>query len=301
MTKEKKYHGVIVPMVSAVTESAEIDSASVNKLVNFVIDAGANPFVLGTTGEIASLTHAKKYALVKEVNQYLKGRSIFFAGITDNCIEYSITTANEYADLGVNVLVVHLPYFYPLDNKLIKKYFEKLASESPLPIIIYNIVSVTHISIPVEVINELSMHPNIVGLKDSERNWSRMEELAGLFEKRDDFSLFIGWTNKSYEALRLGFDGIIPNTGNIVPSLFRLLYDAVRRGSNGEAIEFQNKAERLSVLVQNDKTMTRTIPEIKAIMSYMGLCQPYVLPPLEKLSDSESSRLIDLFTRLNLD
>jgi dihydrodipicolinate synthase/N-acetylneuraminate lyase len=301
MSNEKKYRGVIVPMVSVLTESLEIDYRSIDKYINFIVDTGTYPFVLGTTGEIASLTHAKKYSFIREVSRCLAGRSLLYAGITDNCIEYSIKAANDYAELGVNVLVAHLPYFYPLDNKLIERYFKKLASISPLPIIIYNIVSITHISIPIDIIDELSGHPNIVGLKDSERNWSRMEKLAERFEGRDDFSLFIGWTNKSYEALKIGFDGIIPNTGNIVPSLFRSLYDAVRHGHDVEAIDIQRKTERLSELVQNDKTMTRTIPELKSIMSRLNLCQPYVLPPLEMLSDSEASDLFDAFIGLNLE
>jgi len=300
MKQKKKFHGVIVPMVTPFTESGEIDTNSVNKIVDFVINAGAFPFVLGTTGEIASISYKKRFELVKLAAQYINDRTTFYAGITDNCIDNTLKSAEDFANIGVDVLVVHLPYFFPLDNNLMKRYFEIIANSSPLPIILYNIVSITHMSLPLEIADELSHHPNIVGLKDSERDWERMKELAKLFRERDDFSIFIGWTNKSCEALEIGFDGIIPNTGNITPSLFKSLYDHVIRGEDEFAIQLQNKAESLSKLVQNNKTMAQTIPELKTIMNYMNLCDPYVLPPLAHLDSRNREILFSEFTTLDV-
>ncbi len=197
-------------------------------------------------------------------------------------------------------MVVHLPYFFPLTEKLVLSYFESIADNSPAPIIIYNIKSITHMSIPVNVIEKLSGHENIAGLKDSDRDFERVEILAEKFRDRDDFSLFIGWTNKSSEALHLGFDGIIPNTANMVPGLFQSLYNFAIEGKNEEAMKIQAKAEQLSELVQNNRTMTRTIPELKTIMNHLGLCKPFVLPPLEKLKESDAALLVKEYLGLDL-
>jgi 4-hydroxy-tetrahydrodipicolinate synthase len=196
--------------------------------------------------------------------------------------------------------VVHLPYFFPLNNDLMLKYFENLADNSPRPLMIYNIVSITHMSIPIEVIEKLSYHSNIVGLKDSERDWERHQKMTDLFRDREDFVLFIGWTNKSSESILMGFDGIIPNTANVIPKLFYSLYEAAFNGKIDEALKLQAKAEMLSELVQNNRTMTRTIPELKVLMNHLDICKPYVLPPLETISKKKAEILIHNFKKLNL-
>jgi len=155
-------------------------------------------------------------------------------------------------------------------------------------------------SIPIEVIEKLSTHSNIVGLKDSDRDFQRVEYLAKLFKDREDFSLFIGWTNKSSQALLLGFDGIVPNTANIIPILYKSLYDAAFNGDEKSAEEYQTKADTLANLVQKNKTMTRTIPEIKTIMNHLNICTPYVLPPLTNLTESETKELINNYLSLDL-
>ena len=300
MKKQKKYHGVIVPMVTPVTESGKIDESSVEKLVDSVISSGGFPFILGTTGEIASNTYENREQLAKKTAGSVNGRKTLYAGITDNSIDKTIETGKKYFDYGVNAFVVHLPYFYPLTEDLMLKYYENLAEKLPAPIIIYNIFSVTHMSIPIGVIEKLSLHPNIAGIKDSERDFERVKKLAELFKDDDNFSLFIGWTNKSSEALLMGFDGIVPNTGNIVPQLFQSLYKEASSDNKEEAEKYQAKAELLSKLVQNNKTMARTIPELKTIMHSQGICEPYVLPPLEPLTKSEQEVLIKEYKSLNL-
>ena len=297
---KKKYCGVIAPLVTPVTKSGKIDKNSVKRLVDYVIDANNYPFILGTTGEIAYNSQSNREKLAETAVKHVNGRKTLFAGITSNCIDNTIETAKIFAEFGVDVFVVHLPYFLPLTHEQMQKYFENIANSSPKPIMIYNITSITHMSIPVEVIEKLSYHPNIVGLKDSERDWERHQRMTDLFRDREDFVLFIGWTNKSSESILMGFDGIIPNTANIIPKLFHSLYEAASIGDTKKAFKFQEKSEELSELVQNNRTMTRTIPELKAIMNHLDICTPYVLPPLEALSEKEAKILIHNFNKLNL-
>lgn len=299
MTK-KKYYGVIAPLITPIDKSGRIDDESVEKLFRLVMKHNNFPFILGTTGEIALNPVSNREHLTKLAVKIVNDKTTLYAGITDNCVENTVSTAKKYSDYGVHVFVVHLPYFFPLTPDLMLKYFEYIADNSPRPVIIYNIKSITNMSIPVEVIEKLSYHPNIAGLKDSERDYERVEKLAEKFKDRHDFSLFIGWTNKSSQALLLGFDGIIPNTSNITPGLFQSLYEAAFKGDEKTAIDFQERAETLSVLVQNNKPMTRTIPEIKAILNHMNICRPFVQMPLVPLTDEENKVLINEYSKLSL-
>ncbi len=296
----KKYYGVIIPMLTPLERSGDIDEESVKKMLDYFLQNDTFPFVLGTTGEIASNSLQNREKYVKVVTNYLAGRTTLYAGISDNCIFHSIEAAKKYADFGVDVCVAHLPNFFPLTPDLMLRYFETLAENSPVPIIIYNVQSVTHMTIPVEIIEKLSYHENIVGLKDSNRDWERVESLISLFRRRKDFSLFIGWTAKSAEALLNGFDGIVPNPGNVAPALFHALYEAAVHGERGKAMKFQAQANKLIELVQKNKTMTRTIPELKALMNFLNICKPYVLPPLKSLTSDEAELLIQKFKQLKI-
>lgn len=296
----KNYHGVVVPLLTPVDTNGQIDLASVETLLNFTLETGNYPFVLGTTGEMGFVSQTDREKFVKHVGAHLAGKTTFYAAVSDNALGNSIEAAKKYVDYGVNVLVAHLPYFLPIQPDAMLKYFESLADAAPAPLIIYNIASITHMSIPVDVIEKLSHHPNIAGLKDSERDWERIEELSALMKDREDFSLFIGWTDKSTESLAVGFDGIIPNTANVAPNLFQDLYQAAMAGDFDKAGALQLKAGEIGQLVQAGKTMTITIPELKAITRHLGVCGQHVLPPLKALEGPAADALVQNFLAINL-
>lgn len=287
-------------MLTPINAHGQIDLPAVEKLFDFTLQSGNFPFVLGTTGEMASVSYTNREILVKQAVKCVEGKSILYVGIADNCVENTISASKKYADWGADVFVVHLPSFLPIGPDLMLKYFETVADNSPAPVMIYNIVSITRMSIPIDVIESLSHHPNIVGLKDSERDFERIQALATIFKDREDFALSIGWTDKSSEAISLGFDGIIPNTANVIPGLFQSLYKAASRGDDAVAGQLQAKAHQLGKLVQANKTMTRTIPELKAILHHLKICQPFVLPPIEMIEAQEADELVKNFTELNL-
>src|SRR3954451_9290009 len=168
MKTKKKYNGVVVPMVSPFREDRRIDSAGVDALINHVIESGAHPFVIGTTGESASISRSDKINLVSETVKVTKGRAVIYAGISNNSLQESVNDAKTYHDLGVDVAVATMPSYYPVDEHQMLSYFEELANSIPCPLIIYNIPVTTHLSIPIHVIDKLSIHENIVGFKDSE-------------------------------------------------------------------------------------------------------------------------------------
>jgi len=287
-------------MLTPINAHGQIDLPAVEKLFDFTLKPGNFPFALGTTGEMAFVSNASREKFVKHAADHLGGKSTFYAAISDNSLENSINAAKKYVDWGVDVLVAHLPYFLPIGPDAMLKYFEALADNSPAPVMIYNVVSITRMSIPIDVIESLSHHPNIVGLKDSERDFERIQALATIFKDREDFALFIVWTDKSTEALSIGFDGIIPNTANVAPDLFQDLYQAAIAGELEKAQAIQSKAGEIGKLVQAGKTMTTTIPELKAITQHLGVCDQHVLPPLDAFEGPDAETLVKNFLDLNL-
>jgi len=165
MTSSTRCEGVIVPMVTPCTEDGKVDVESAQRLTRYIIARGCKPFLLGTTGEATSVAAGQKPVLVKSVIETAGREDVVYAGISSNCMEESIDMAHLFATAGVTYAVCHLPYYYSLSPVQMKNYFWELATSIDIPLILYNIPATTHMSIPLDIVFELSEHPNIAGIK----------------------------------------------------------------------------------------------------------------------------------------
>jgi len=291
LKEEKKYHGVVIPMITPFTEGGKIDEFAATRIVEYLLKEEMYLFLLGTTGESASMPLELKLQFVKYVIDNIKINTIVYVGIADNCLKNSINLASKYSDLGADVFVAHLPSYYPLTPDHMLNYYETLAENSPRPIIIYNIPGTTNMSIPLDVIDKLSHHPNIVGLKDSERDLSRLKQSAEMFGERPDFSILCGWTAQSANILLSGYDGIVPSTGNVVPNMFKKLYKSVISGDSEKAKKLQVEINRIADIHQTVSSLSVSISQLKVMMSELGMCEQWVLPPLMTLSLKERDQI----------
>ncbi len=300
LTSEK----VIVPMVSPFKTDHSVDEEAVVRICGMFREAGVSVFVLGTTGEGDSMSAVQRATLVKQVVREVKGELKIFAGLTGNSLSESVEDGKRYADLGAEYLVAKLPNYYPIDGEQMLRYFGLLADSVTLPLYIYNIPSTTHNSIPTAILDKLSHHPNILGVKDSERDPTRLEESLRLWGRREDFELLIGWAAKSAYGLENGASGIVPSTGNLTPALYAQMIESVKIGNMKTAQELQEKTNKISALYQKERNLSQSITALKTLMQMKGLCSGEVLPPMHTLSPQEREDFISKvsieFNQLNI-
>ncbi|MCF0208847.1 MAG: dihydrodipicolinate synthase family protein, partial [Bacteroidaceae bacterium] len=220
----KKYHGVVVPMVTPITKNGDIDVAAVERIVDNMASHKCAPLIMGTTGEGNSVSTEQGTVMIAAAVRGAKGRVLIYAGLPGTCISEQREAANAFIKAGADVIAATLPSYYALTDEQMEKYYTDLADYLSVPLMLYNITITTHMSIPVEVIERLSHHPNIVGLKDSENNLPRLEECCKLFADREDFAYFCGCAANSCAALQNGGDGIVPSVGNYLPQMYQDLY-----------------------------------------------------------------------------
>jgi 4-hydroxy-tetrahydrodipicolinate synthase len=280
MNVQKKYTGVIVPAVTPLTEKLQIDNAAVAKLFTLFYQHNIAPFILGTTGEAASLPLQIKKDYVLAAEQNKKMGTLLYAGIGSNVLAESIEFAAYCCLHAVDVLVATLPSYYTLTEKQMLNYFTTLADNISLPLFIYNIPATTHMSIPLHIIDELSQHKNIVGLKDSERSEERMLESLKLWSKREDFHYILGWAAKSADALLNGADGLVPSTGNLYPEVYKDMLKAYEQADKDNIYVMQQLSDEYGALYQANRTLGESLHALKLLMKEKGLCDEYVMPPL---------------------
>lgn len=289
---KKKYSGVVVPMVTPFTDKEEIDSSSIVRICQNFADNGVSPLLLGTTGESTSLSAEDSELIVKTAVKTINTKVLIYAGLSGNSVKQNIKSANRYAGLGADVIVSILPNYYPLTPQQMNDYYIRIADTTSCPVMIYNIPATTNMSIPLDVVDRLSGHPNICGFKDSERDEQRMEKCINMFSGREDFSYFVGCAKFSAISLRKGADGIIPSTGNFTPGMFKHLYDLSLAKKWDEAEKIQNETDEIAKIYQGGRTLGQSLPALKTMMSVLGLCSPYTIMPLTTPSLEEQDDII---------
>ena len=286
-----KYNGVVVPMVTPVTPNGFLDKPAVERIIRSFVQAGVSPLLMGTTGEGNSVSTIDGQELIETAVKAAEGQITIYAGLTGNCFIEQLKQAGYYSASGADVIVATLPSYYSLTPEQMENYYRRLADSIKGPLMLYNIAATTQMSIPIDVIERLAAHPNIVGLKDSERDLERMEKCIAIADERDDFAYFCGWAAQSAKSLELGGNGIVPSTANFVPGMFRQLYDAAVSGDMETAYRLQDETKEIAKLYQAGRTLGQSLTALKVMMQTRGLCTPDMLMPLTRLSAEEEAAI----------
>jgi dihydrodipicolinate synthase/N-acetylneuraminate lyase len=298
MARREKLEGAVVPMVTPVIADGTLDGRAVERVVDFLIAGGVSGiFVLGTTGEGASVSRADRQRLVELAVSRARGRALVYAGIGDTHPE-GVDSGNEFLKAGADVIVSRPRISHPLDQLL--SWYQGLLDGLDGPLIIYNMPMTTKVSIPLEVIEKLLGHPKLVGMKDSENNPERLEELFRRFGGRPDFAIFVGVGALMARGLKLGAAGIVPSVGNLIPEVCQNLCTSARRGDWTEAENHYSRMNTVSALYQKGRTLNESLTMLKGAMSCRGLCLPHVLPPLRAISETELASLRSEMSQLQL-
>lgn len=295
---QKRYSGVVVPMITPVNEDFTVDVVAVERIMKLFGQYGIHPLVMGTTGESSSVSESEGYRFVEAAVKAKNANQCVYAGLVGNNVEALIERGNRYIDLGADCVVATLPSYYILTSAQMVNFYKTLADNVKGPVMMYNIKATTQMSIPLDVVAELSQHPNIFGLKDSERDADRMKSCIDTYKNNPRFSYFCGWGAQSYGSLLLGADGVVPSTGNIVPDMYGKLYNAALAADWAECEKWQTITDKVAVVYQKDRTLGESLAALKVMMQTVGSCGTQMMPPLTRLTTAEEELVKNRFAEL---
>ena len=294
----KRFSGVVVPMITPLKSDLTVDVKAVDRIMLMFAKHSIHPLVLGTTGESSSISEEESIRFVETAVKHKSPNQYVYAGLVGNNVQNLIERGNKYIDLGADCVVATLPSYYILTSEQMIAFYQTLADKINGPVMMYNIKATTQMSIPLDVIDKLSVHPNIFGLKDSERDAERMQTLIENYKDRQDFAYFCGWGAQGAGSLQLGADGIVPSTGNIVPDLYQKLYDAALKKDWEECTKWQLETDKIGLVYQKDKTLGLSLSALKVLMNNTGICGTTMMPPLTELKDEEKLQVIQNFKEI---
>jgi 4-hydroxy-tetrahydrodipicolinate synthase len=295
-----KYHGAVVPLVTPFTAQGTLDTAALNRLVDDQIAGGVTGiFVLGTTGEGAHVPREVRRQLVAQTVARVNQRVLVYAGLGD-IRAADLTEANEFFQAGADAVVAHPPISEKIAAEKLLGWYQSLLEQARGPLMLYNMPSTTGVSIPLDAVEKLLGHPRLAGVKDSENNPKRHEELLKRFGGKKDFSVFIGVGALMEKGLKLGADGIVPSVGNLIPEVCQQLCDAAKQGDwNAVEIHFA-RMNAVALLYQKGRNLNESLAALKAAIHCRGLCALQVLPPLRRVSEAELEKIRHQMSELHL-
>lgn len=277
---QKRFSGVVVPMITPLNKDLTVDVIAVERIITLFATHGINPLVLGTTGESSSINEVESCRLVAAAVKAKGENQCIYAGLVGNQVDDLINRGNKYINLGADCVVATLPSYYTLTSAQMTLFYQTLADKISGPVMMYNIKATTQMSIPMEVVATLASHPNIWGLKDSERDYDRMKAFIERYKNDENFSYFCGWGAQSAGSMQLGADGIVPSTGNYVPEMYGKLYAAGMNEDWDECNKWQDETDQMALLYQKDRTLGESLAVLKSLMNEKGICQTTMMPPL---------------------
>lgn len=295
-----KYSGAVVPLVTPFAANGALDEPALERLVDAQIAGGVEGvFVLGTTGEGAHVPRELRRRLVEVAAKRAAKRTLIFAGLGDVRLA-DADEANEFFHAGADAVVVHPPISEKVGAENLQEWFRALLDKLEGPALLYNMPMTTGVSIPLDAVEKLLGHPKFVGLKDSENNPTRHEEMLKRFGGKKDFSVFIGVGALMEKGLKQGADGIVPSVGNLIPDVCHQICAAAKK-ADWTAVE-QSQARMMSVagLYQKGRNLNESLAALKAAMHLRGLCATTVVPPLRKVSAAELEKIRHAMTELHL-
>jgi dihydrodipicolinate synthase/N-acetylneuraminate lyase len=289
MNSKLRIHGVVPPVPTPLTHSGRVDVAAIHRIMeHLVLGACDAAFVLGSTGELASLCQESREIVIRTAVAALDGRIPLLVGIAATYPAETLSLARLASDLGADALVMAAPYYYDLAPDELKRYFTSILPQLDRPTLLYNMPWLTGHVLDMDCLTAALEHPNVIGFKDSSGDVNYLRQMIKVAATRAQTTVLVGNEFFYLEGLRLGAHGVVGGGGNIYPALFRALQDAFDRNDLSQAERLQNQIIQIGNQIFGITGRPSSVfCAVKAGLSALGLCEPHMAPPLTSCTPAE--------------
>ncbi len=277
---ENKFRGTGIALITPFNEDFSVDFEALERIVNHVIDNGADFLVaLGTTSEAPTLTAEEKRAVVGTILKANGGRLPVLLGMGGNNTQAVVGAIKMQDFTGIKGILSVVPYYNKPNQRGMKAHFTAIADASPVPVILYNVPGRVGVNLQAATCVELAQHPNIVAVKEASGNLQQIMEI--LRDKPIDFDVLSGDDGITQPLMALGAKGVISVAANAYTKPFSNMMHAVTHGRIDESLCLHYAMMRMNQLIFADGNPAG----IKCLMSLMGLCKNVLRLPLVTVAE----------------
>ena len=288
----KRLGGVLGPLVTTFYgQTGEVDVASFAANVRAHLAAGLHGVVVtGSTGEAALLDSDERASLVDAAREMVPRDKWLLVGTGAESTRTCLQLTRDAAHRGADAVLVVAPHYYgsAMTAEALMQHYWRIAEESPVPVVLYNIPKYMHYALAPQLVAELATHPNVIGIKDSSGNRELFASYMNI--QSDGFSVLDGNAQLFQAALQMGARGGILAAGLFAPRLTLDIYDAMCSGDTSAADTGQARLTPLGAKIVGEFG----VAGVKAAMDRVGLAGGPVRSPLVPLSAEQMAAVDEL-------
>ena len=278
--------GIIPPLPTPFTPAGELDVPALQTLIAALEPQVDGFLILGSNGEAVFLSEAERRTVLEAAREVIPESKPMIAG-TGGETTRLVRERNEVAAaVGADYALVLAPHYYRgnMSEEVLQMHFERVADESPLPLMLYNIPAATTLSLSPALVAQLAEHSSVVGLKDSSGNVGALTEITQLVP---EFAVLTGNAPTLLAALSLGAKGGILAAANVAAAAFGQILAHFERGEMEQARKLQFELNPLALAV----TSRYGVPGLKAVLRLQGHPAGYPRAPLLDVSNEVMGEL----------
>ena len=280
------WNGVFPAVNTMFKEDESFDLELFRHNIEKQIEAGVNGIILGgSLGETSTMNASEKFELLEFALSFIKGRIPVILNIAEQRTQDAVDIAKKAELMGADGLMLLPPMRYYADSAETVEFFTAVATNTKLPIMIYNNPVDYKIHVTVEMFEGLAKYPNINAVKESTRDTTNISRMINRFGNR--FAILCGVDTIAIESLVMGSDGWVAGLVDGFPKETVAIYKLVKAGRLQEALEIFRWFLPLLELDIHPKL----VQYIKLAASKTGMASEHVRAPRLPLKGEEKKRI----------
>ena len=280
---DKKFTGVIPPVVVPLTQARELDVLSFERSVNRMIDAGVDGlFILGSSSEVVFSTDKRRNEIIENLVRIVDGRVPVLAGIIDTETERMIEHGKRAEQMGVDALVATCPFYALQGIDEIEWSFRCLHDALDLPLFAYDIPVCVHNKLDTDMLVRLGKDGVLAGVKDSSGDDISFRYLVmGNEDAGHPMSILTGHEVVVDGAYLSGADGSVPGLANVEPWGYVRQWKAAQEGDWATAKAEQDRLARImriTAVTQGVQGFGAGVGAFKTALQLLGVFETNQMP-----------------------
>lgn len=237
-----KLRGILLPCTTPFAAGGLVDARALGANIARWNETGISGYViLGSTGERVHLDERETLEVVNAARACVPEHLAFVVGVGQHGTRQSIAEARRAAASRADAVLVITPHFYraQMTPAALANYYESIADDSPVPVVLYNIPQNTGLALSPDVLVRLCEHENIIGIKDSSGDMVNFLEMLRLAS--GEFAVLTGHASLLYAAMSAGAQGAILAAGCVAPEVAVGISQLVEQNEHEQAREWQRR------------------------------------------------------------
>ncbi|XP_061435251.1 4-hydroxy-2-oxoglutarate aldolase, mitochondrial [Lethenteron reissneri] len=281
--------GVFPPITAAFDSQAKLDLGRLGENLDKWLQKPFRGLVVhGSNGEPVLLRHEERTRVLATVRARVPRDRLILAGSGCEGTYETLELTRRMADAGADAVLVVTPCFYRgrMTGPALVHHYTQVADGSPVPVVLYSVPGNTGLDLPLDSIVALSQHPNVIGVKDSGGDVTKMAQIVHL-TRGQDFQVLAGSASFLYPAIASGAVGGVCALANVLGTEVCELAHLSREGRHEEARELQLRLIRPNAEV----TKRFGVAGLKRSLEWFGFYGGPCRSPLQPLEPHEEAAL----------